>query len=216
MLFVRSAEDLTARARIRDAAMARFGAEGFDGVTLRAIASDAGVSPALVVHHFGSKEGLRKACDEHLMARIRQGAADAAAQGGSSGMGAMRGLVMSSEHERRYLARALLDVTPDASELYDQVLEATERFLAEGEAAGSIRPSRDPRTRAALFLTFQLAGLVLAPHLARALGVDDVFELETTFRIGRTTAEMYTGGVFADDRYVRLYEQASDPQGVTT
>lgn len=199
--------------------MARFGAEGFDRVTLRAIANDVGVSPALVLHHFGSKEGLRKACDEQLMALVRQGTADAVAQSrGSEGssMAAMRGLVMSSEHERRYLARALLDATPEATELYDEVLEATERFLAEGEEAGTIRPCRDPRARAALFLTFQLAGLVLAPHLARALDVDDVFELETTMRIGQATVEMYTDGVFADDRYLRMYDRARQHQETTT
>ena len=36
--------------------------------TLRAVAARAGVSAALVLHHFGSKEGLRAACDEHLLA----------------------------------------------------------------------------------------------------------------------------------------------------
>ncbi|HJE59178.1 MAG TPA: TetR/AcrR family transcriptional regulator, partial [Nocardiopsis listeri] len=51
-------DDLTARARIRDAALTRFGQEGF-GVSVRAIAEEAGVSPGLVIHHFGSKEKLR-------------------------------------------------------------------------------------------------------------------------------------------------------------
>ncbi|MEX1037720.1 MAG: helix-turn-helix domain-containing protein, partial [Acidimicrobiia bacterium] len=49
--------DLTAEARIRDAALARFPRDGFEGTTMRAIAEDAGVSAALVVHHYGSKEG---------------------------------------------------------------------------------------------------------------------------------------------------------------
>jgi AcrR family transcriptional regulator len=52
--------DLTAAARIRDAAIEQFGQHGF-GVGLRTIAEAAGVSAALVIHHFGSKDGLRKA-----------------------------------------------------------------------------------------------------------------------------------------------------------
>ena len=56
---MRSADDLHARARIRNAAVARFGQDGFR-IGLRAIAADAGVSPALIVHHFGSKEQLLK------------------------------------------------------------------------------------------------------------------------------------------------------------
>ncbi len=59
-------EDLTTRARIRDAAVLRFGREGF-GASVRTVAADAGVSPGLVIHHFGSKDGLRAACDEYVL-----------------------------------------------------------------------------------------------------------------------------------------------------
>ena len=62
---MRSVDDLTATARIRDAAIEQFGQHGF-GVGLRAIAKAAGVSAALVIHHFGSKDGLRKACDDYV------------------------------------------------------------------------------------------------------------------------------------------------------
>src|SRR5947209_2508887 len=68
--------DLTAAARIRDAAIEQFGQQGF-GVGLRAIAEAAGVSAGLVIHHFGSKEGLRKACDDYIAAEIRSGKSEA-------------------------------------------------------------------------------------------------------------------------------------------
>src|ERR1700759_3297189 len=67
---MRSADDLTAVARIRDAAIERFGEQGFS-VGLRSIAEAAGVSAALVIHHFGSKDGLRKACDDYVAEEIR-------------------------------------------------------------------------------------------------------------------------------------------------
>lgn len=60
-------DDRAARARIRDAAIDLFSLEGFD-VPLRRIAEHAGVSAALVIHHFGSKAGLREACDAHVLA----------------------------------------------------------------------------------------------------------------------------------------------------
>ncbi|HET9890002.1 MAG TPA: TetR family transcriptional regulator, partial [Mycobacterium sp.] len=62
--------DLTAAARIRDAAIEQFGEHGF-GVGLRTIAEAAGVSAALVIHHFGSKKGLRKACEDYIAETIR-------------------------------------------------------------------------------------------------------------------------------------------------
>lgn len=98
--------DLTARARIRDAALARFGADGIAGASLRAIAADAGVSPALVVHHFGSKEGLRRACDEHVLAAMDVG--------DDLDLRTLSDLLAAATPARRYLARALLDGTDAA------------------------------------------------------------------------------------------------------
>ncbi|MBP2336188.1 AcrR family transcriptional regulator [Saccharothrix coeruleofusca] len=46
------------RAAILDAARVRFAAEGLDRVTVRDIAGDVGVDPAMVIRYFGSKEGL--------------------------------------------------------------------------------------------------------------------------------------------------------------
>src|SRR5680860_475244 len=57
--------DLTARANIRNAALRLFAESGHDAVTVREIATAAGVSPGLVLHHFGSKNGLRAAVDAH-------------------------------------------------------------------------------------------------------------------------------------------------------
>ena len=52
-----SSGDLTAQARIRTAAIAHFALEGFQNAKLRAIAGTAGVSEALIFHHFDSKDG---------------------------------------------------------------------------------------------------------------------------------------------------------------
>src|SRR5918995_1834313 len=46
------------REAIAEAAGRLFGGEGYDRVTVRAIAAAAGVDPALVIHYFGTKERL--------------------------------------------------------------------------------------------------------------------------------------------------------------
>src|SRR3984957_15554059 len=71
-----ASDDRTAVARIRDAAIEQWGEQGFT-VGLRSIAEAAGVSAALVIHHFGSKEGLRKACDDYIAEEIRSGKTEA-------------------------------------------------------------------------------------------------------------------------------------------
>ena len=64
--------DLTARARIREAAIDLFAERGIGPASIRDIAERAGVSSGLLRHHFGSKEGLRDACDEFAMAKITE------------------------------------------------------------------------------------------------------------------------------------------------
>jgi AcrR family transcriptional regulator len=46
------------RQAILGAAQARFASDGYDKATIRAIAADAGVDPAMVIRHFGSKADL--------------------------------------------------------------------------------------------------------------------------------------------------------------
>jgi AcrR family transcriptional regulator len=46
------------RADLLAAARRRFGADGYDRTTVRAIAADVGVDPALVIRYFGSKQEL--------------------------------------------------------------------------------------------------------------------------------------------------------------
>jgi len=55
--------EVTKRA-ILDAARAAFAESGYDGATIRSIAAEAGVDPALIHHHFGSKEELFVAAHE--------------------------------------------------------------------------------------------------------------------------------------------------------
>lgn len=52
------------RADILSAARLRFGADGYDRTTLRAVAADVGVDAALVIRYFGSKQDLFAAAAE--------------------------------------------------------------------------------------------------------------------------------------------------------
>ncbi|MGO1056114.1 TetR/AcrR family transcriptional regulator [Crossiella sp. CA198] len=197
---MRSVEDLSARARIRDAALARFGADGVAGTSVRAVAADAGVSPALVLHHFGSKDGLRQACDEHVLALIRADGEDT----DPSDLGALADMLESATPVRRYLGRALLDGSPAAATVFAEIVERTQRWLADGEARGWVRPSEDARARAVTYVSWLLAPLVLGEQVGRLLG-GDVAETATSVRGARAGLEMLTHGLFADDRWLAAF-----------
>ncbi|KOX17996.1 transcriptional regulator [Saccharothrix sp. NRRL B-16348] len=195
---MRSVTDLTARARIRDAALVRFGDDGVAGASMRAIAADAGVSPALVVHHFGSKEGLRQACDDYVLAAM--GAGD------DLDLAALADLLAAAAPTRRYLARALLDGTDAASSLFTRIVDLTQRWLADGEKAGQVRPTDDERARAAVYVSWQLAPLVLGEQVGRLLGGDPA-ETATATRAARAGLEMLTKGLFVDERWLTAFTQ---------
>ncbi|OBB67993.1 TetR/AcrR family transcriptional regulator [Mycobacterium sp. 852014-50255_SCH5639931] len=139
--------DLTAAARIRDAAIEQFGEQGF-GVGLRAIAEAAGVSAALVIHHFGSKEGLRKACDDHIAEEIRNSKSEALKSNDPATWFAQMAEIESYAPMMAYLVRSMQSGGELANMLWRRMIDNAEEYLDEGVRAGTIKPSRDPRARA--------------------------------------------------------------------
>jgi len=61
------------RARIIAVALRLFGDRGFDGVSTREIAEEAGVNPPALQYYFDSKEGLYCACAEYVADRVLEG-----------------------------------------------------------------------------------------------------------------------------------------------
>lgn len=165
-------EDLTARARIRDAAIERFAETGVDGTSIRTIAEEAGVSPALVIHHFGTKHGLRTACDEHVVKLIAERKIAAMGQGPS--MDPIAALRAESEETpvMRYLARTLVDGSPAVVDLVDGMATAGIEAIEEGVRSGMLEPVEDPECLSALLTIWSLGALVLHDHVERLLGAD--------------------------------------------
>jgi AcrR family transcriptional regulator len=69
------------RARIMTAALERFGRDGYDGTSVRAIAETAGVSVGLLYNYVDGKDGLLRALFEASMADVRASFAEADAAG---------------------------------------------------------------------------------------------------------------------------------------
>jgi AcrR family transcriptional regulator len=142
-----ASDDRTAIARIRDAAIDQWGQHGFN-VGLRSIAEAAGVSAALVIHHFGSKDGLRKACDDYIAEEIRTGKSASMQSNDPATWFAQMSEIESYAPMMAYLVRSMQSGSELAKMLWRKMIENAEQYLDEGVRNGVLKPSRDPRARA--------------------------------------------------------------------
>jgi AcrR family transcriptional regulator len=155
------------RGDILEVARRRFLAEGYDGVSLRSIAAEAGVDVALISYHFGSKKGLFGAAmalavnPAELLARELDGPLNSlperivrtvvAAWEDSESGGSLRAFMQAAVRE------------PDVARLFREMLER-EMITRIAERIGGA----DARRRASLAAS-QIAGLVMARYI---LGIE--------------------------------------------
>jgi TetR/AcrR family transcriptional regulator, regulator of cefoperazone and chloramphenicol sensitivity len=180
-------EDLTARARIRDAALRLFGERGMEATTIRDIAAAAGVSGGLVRHHFGSKEGLRDACDSYALDQLMRLKERAVVDGLMAAPGFLAGAQPSILLFYRYLARSMLDGSPAAAAMFEQMVDLGERWLEEHHR-GLVD---DQRAYAALLVAMELGSLSLNERLSQVLGTD-IFSREGHLRLAKAKVAFYT------------------------
>ncbi|ORA23203.1 TetR/AcrR family transcriptional regulator [Mycobacterium aquaticum] len=140
-------EDRTTTARIRDAAIDQFGQHGFS-VGLRTIAEAAGVSAALVIHHFGSKDGLRKSCDAYVAEVIRDAKSESMNSTDPASWLAQMAEIESYAPLVAYLVRSMQSGSELAKSFWQKMLENAEQYLEDGVRTGVLKPSRDPKARA--------------------------------------------------------------------
>ena len=200
-------QDLTTRARIRNAALQLFGREGFERVSVRAIAAEADVSPALVIHHFGSKEDLRSECDRYVVGEFFGQKSALAGTGAASAMQAWLEDIETFRPFINYLSRMLAEASPAADALFDRLLEGTATMLEEQIDAGVIREPLD-RDVIALYVTmYGVVPLIMGRQLARSLGGAEL-DAEMLRRSTLPILDLYTNGLYVDDRLLEAAKEA--------
>lgn len=209
---MRSADDLTAVARIRDAAIEQVGQHGF-AVGLRAIAQAAGVSAALVIHHFGSKEGLLRACDEQILEQIRESKSESLRSADPTTWLSQMAEIDSYAPMMAYLVRSMQSGSDLAKTFWHRMIDNAEGYLEEGVRAGTLKPSRDPKARAKFLGMMSGGGFLLYLQMH-----DNPTDLRAVLRdyaedMMLPALELYSHGLMADSS---MYEAflAQREQGI--
>jgi len=201
--------DRTAVARIRDAAIEQWGRHGF-AVGLRSIAEAAGVSAALVIHHFGSKEGLRKACDAHIAEHIAEVKSESLRTADPADW--LRQLAEIDEYAPMigYLVRSLQSGTELAKSFWQRMIDNAEQYLDEGVRAGTLKPSRDPKARARYLSLINGGGLLMYLQMH-----DNPTDLGAVLRdyadeVVLPALELFTHGLLTDSTMYDAFVAARD------
>jgi len=182
------------RDALLDAAGRLCGLHGAGAVSLRRIAADAGVTPAMVHYYFGDKEGLYDAMLERtfgrLVERVRSvvGRRDAAEAHGEPG-GPLRDLLGVMTHafaEEPWIpALVVREVLAEGGRFRERFIRGYASRMAEllpglmrrEIAAGRFRTDLDPSLAFLSFMGMTVMPFVARPVVERALGFryDDEF-----------------------------------------
>jgi AcrR family transcriptional regulator len=164
------ADDLTAKARIRNAAMDLYAEFGEDRTSMRAIASAAGVTVGLLVHHFKTKDGIRDAVEQLVVDYFAQAIAQAPADGTKGEITAARNAAVEQMLESNpavvnYLRRALLDPAGQKGQLLERLTELTRSELTKARDVGIASAHRRDSTQIIDIVVRQLGQLFLQPMI---------------------------------------------------
>lgn len=200
--------DLTARARIRDAAIECVIHEGHDP-SVRSIARRAGVSGGLIEYHYGSKAALLEECDAFVtdqMADMKQKRLADAADGPTAHL-----LQTLSDPEYAwvvgYVIRAFQDGGPRARAMYERIVDDSRQQFEQSEQLGLVNPSRDPEARARWTTSLSIGSLMVIAALHPEKSPSEIFQyFIDEFLL--PALELFTEPTLADSSYLDLYLQA--------
>ncbi|GAB4583037.1 TetR/AcrR family transcriptional regulator [Nocardia sp. IFM 10818] len=163
-------DDLTAKARIRNAAMDLFAQHGESRVSLRAVAAEAGVTLGLVQHHFKTKAGLVDAVDRLVVDYFDAAVSSVPPTGTPAEVAAardetVRKMLRDNPAVVNYIRRVVLEPTEARMRLLESLVELTRREVAGLREAGLASTSRRESTQIIEVLVRQFGELLLAPMI---------------------------------------------------
>ena len=166
-----------------------------------------GVSPALLLHHFGSKDGLRQACDDFVLATFAERVDEIARDDSPATVISMIDRSPELLPLAAYIRRSLTDGGSFARRIFDSLVAETELYLERSVASGRIRPTDDERGRAQLMVITSLGSQLLAEYLSPPGTPPEQLIPEASDRLMLAGLELYTHGLFADSEYLDAYRE---------
>lgn len=186
---------LDTRAQLIEVATAAFARAGIATTSLRAIAKEAGVSPALVVHHFGSREKLIEDCIIKalgLWVSEKQEFVDVSL---STALAKWQGAIAEHGVKLQFFRQVLIAGGEPASILFSRMVKESEMMIQAQIDKGQMRKSENLPDLALLMTLHGLAPLLLQDQVNNHLG-GNFLEPELGGRLAAANLEIYRRGIY--------------------
>jgi len=163
-----------------------------------------------VRHHFGSKDELRKACDAYALEAQHTYADQAMTDEGLNDPKTVTEARDPLHPLQRYLARALIDESEAAGQIFDEMVAMTEQSLRQADKQRPDPPVADLRTRAALMVAMALGIPAFQAHISRSIGAG-IFSPEGDRRITQALLDIYSHPAISPDSASTLQQGLDKP-----
>jgi len=172
MVAPRPADASESRAQILAAASRLFAARGFEATSLQAIADELGVTKQAVLHHFRSKDQLRQAVLDDMVAHFREAvprllfAATASEDRFDAVFGELFHFFAQAPDRARLLVREALDRPAEVKKVLRGPVrpwvDAVASYIRQGQASGRHYADVDPEAYVSLITLFVVSAAASA------------------------------------------------------
>lgn len=185
----------TTREQLLSIAVEMFAEQGFAGTSLRSIAKKAGVSPALLIHHFDTKEELIK---EAISKTLGSWVADEKAamlDDESKQLQNWQAVMAKGATPLNFFRQVLLAGGDYAQRLFDAAVSETEVLLDQMQSSGRLRDLSDKQTTALIMTISGLGSVLLMSQIEKTMG-GPISSDHVASKLMNANNEMLRDGVF--------------------
>ena len=164
--------------------------EGFAATSLRMIAIEAGVSPALLVHHFGSRQGLIEQAINKTLGEWLETKDDLTAIGLTEALRQWPQVAEDGQTKLQFFRQLMIAGGRPAQHLFERMAAEAKVRLEQFAELGFTEKLSDIESASVLMASYALAPLIMGDQIKKVLG-GDFFDPEVSQKLAQASVELF-------------------------
>ena len=164
--------------------------EGFAAASLRMIAIEAGVSPALLVHHFGSRQGLIEQTINKTLGEWLETKDDLTAIGLTEALRQWPQVAEDGQTKLQFFRQLMIAGGKPAQHLFERMAAEAKVRLEQFAQLGFTEKLSDIESASVLMASYALAPLIMGDQIKKVLG-GDFFDPEVSQKLAQASVELF-------------------------